>query len=60
MTVGSIRAVVPDPYNDRLNAEDYTKKYQVLHKKTSGTTLINIRYYTNKYQVLYMKYQLIH
>ena len=31
MTVGSIRAVVPDPYNDRLNAEDYTKKYQVLH-----------------------------
>jgi hypothetical protein len=24
-------SVVPDPYNDRLNAEDYTKKYQADH-----------------------------
>jgi len=24
-------SVVPDPYNDRLNAEDYVKKYQAHH-----------------------------
>ena len=33
--------MVPDPYNDRLNAEDYVKKYQAHHSLQNwqnGTT----------------------